>query len=222
MAKKPKKQEYKASEAEKTNAAIAAAEQAYFQKTYQPLLRQMRDKSTTAQDRYTDTLQDRAQADTMQALTGGRPNLEVIKGVNYAANIASGAAGQMSQARVKGKDIATTMQTGVLGTARGQQADAATGLSAASRMATSDLLADARNKQAVRAAKAGAMAQVGGTFLGQYGENRASTKSGSGFMKPGETTLTGSGSTADPYKMSRGEDQNIFGGRVAKLFGWGG
>ena len=216
MAKKPKKEDYEASVAEKTNAAIAAAEQAYFQKTYQPLLREMRDKATTAQDRYTDTLQDRAQADTMQALTGGRPNLKVIEGVNYAANIASGAVGQQAQARTAGKDIATTMQTGVLGTARGQQADAATGLSAASRMATSDLLADARNKQAVRLAKAGAMAQVGGTFLGQMKENRDET--GSYFMKPGKMTQTGKGTKEDPYKMARGANVGIFGG----LFGYGG
>ena len=171
MSSKPKKEEYQASEAEKTSAAVAAAEQDYFQKTYQPLLRQMRDKAEGAQDRYTDILQDRAQADTMQALTGGRPNLKLVEGVDYAANIASGAAGQMAQARMKGKDIATTMQTGVLGTARGQQADAASGLAAASRMATSSKLAEARAKQDVRMAKAGAMAKIGGTFIGQAGEN---------------------------------------------------
>lgn len=213
MAKKPKKQEYKASEAEKANASIAVAEQDYFEKTYQPLLRQMRDKASTAQDRTTDTLQDRAQADTMQALTGGRPNLQVVEGVNYAANIASGAAGQMSRARMKGKDVATTMQTGVLGTARGQQADAATGLGAASRMATSNLLTEARNKQAVRAAKAGAMAQVGGTFIGQAGENYADT--GNIFMKPGKITTTGEGNKA---KQTRGKNTGIFGG----VFGYGG
>ena len=213
MAKKPKKEEYKASEAEKTNASIAAAEQAYFQETYSPLLRDMRDKASGAQEKYTDVLQDRAQADTMQALTGGRPNLAVVQGVDSAANMASGAAGQMAQARMKGKDISTTMKTGVLGTARGQQADASIGLSAASRMATSSLLGEARNKQAVRAAKGQAMAAVGGTFLGQMGENSADT--GSYWQKPGK--ITQQGNADNGYKQTRDPNQNVF----ASIFGGG-
>jgi hypothetical protein len=119
----------------------------------------------------------------------------------------------MAQARMKGKDISTTMKTGVLGTARGQQADASIGLSAASRMATSSLLGEARNKQAVRAAKGQAMAAVGGTFLGQMGENRADT--GSYWMKPGTITTD---EKSDQKKQSRGDPRNVF----ASIFGGGG
>jgi hypothetical protein len=213
MAKSPKKEEYKASESEKANASIAAAEQDYFQETYAPLLRQMRDKASGAQDKYTDVLQDRAQADSMQALTGGRPNLAVVQGVDYAANMASGAVGQQLQARMKGKDIATNMQANVLGTARGQQSDAATGLGAASRMATSSLLSAARDKQSVRSARAGALASTAGTFLGQMGENSADTDSY--WKKPGK--ITQQGSAENNYKQTRGPSQNVF----ASIFGGG-
>ena len=47
MGSKPKKSEYKASDTEKTQAAIAAADQRYFQQTYDPLLVEMRDKAAT-------------------------------------------------------------------------------------------------------------------------------------------------------------------------------
>ena len=210
MSSKPKKEEYAASDTEKANASIAAAEQAYFQETYDPLLRDMRDQATTAQDRATSTLKDRAQADTMQTLTGGRPNLSVVQGVDYASNIASGAAGQLALARTKGKDIGTTLKTGVLGTARGQQADAASGLSQASRMATSSLLAKARDKQNVRLAKSAAMATVGGTIIGQIAENRWAKKTGAGGGTEegggGESPLTRVGRAGsykiDPWRVS--------------------
>ena len=41
MGSKPKQQDYQPSETEKTQAAIAAAHQRYFQKTYDPLLVEM-------------------------------------------------------------------------------------------------------------------------------------------------------------------------------------
>ena len=45
MSSKPKKQDYQASEAEKTQASVAKAEKDYFNQTYAPLLREMRDTS---------------------------------------------------------------------------------------------------------------------------------------------------------------------------------
>ena len=205
MSSSPKKEEYEATSAEKASAGVAAAEQAYFRSTYQPLLRQMRDKATGAQDRYTDVLQDRAQADTMQALTGGRPNLKLVQGVDYAANIASGAAGQMAQARVKGKDIATTMQTGVLGTARGQQADAASGLAAASRFATSSKLAEARAKQEVRMARTGAALQIGTAFGSQMTGNIRQQKQAK------KLGMMGQNQKINPFKTYTGYTTNTVG-----------
>ena len=91
MGSKPKKSEYKASDTEKTQAAIAAADQRYFQQTYDPLLVEMRDKAAT--EDVASTLRGRAQADTMQALTspgGGAQGYGMAQDVDSAANLAIG------------------------------------------------------------------------------------------------------------------------------------
>ena len=44
MSSKPKRQDYKASEAEKASAAVAKAEYEFFKANYEPLLIKMRDK----------------------------------------------------------------------------------------------------------------------------------------------------------------------------------
>ena len=67
MGSKPKQQDYEASEAEKASASVAMAEYQYFKQRYDPLLRQMRDKSMS--EDIGSTLRGRANADTMQALT---------------------------------------------------------------------------------------------------------------------------------------------------------
>ena len=41
MSKKPKQQDYKPSEADKTNAAVAVAEYNFFKENYDPLLQQI-------------------------------------------------------------------------------------------------------------------------------------------------------------------------------------
>ena len=64
----PKQAEYQPGETEKTQAAIAQADQQYFEQTYDPLLVEMRDKSRS--DDASRLLRGRAQADTMQTLTG--------------------------------------------------------------------------------------------------------------------------------------------------------
>ena len=89
MGSKPKAQEYKPSETEKTQAAIAAEEQRYFENTYQPLFLKQMEKAATS--KLAPTFRGRAQADTMQTLTGAGPNLNLVSGVDTAANLASGA-----------------------------------------------------------------------------------------------------------------------------------
>ena len=122
MGGKPKKQEYKPSETEKIQAAIAKADADYFAKTYDPLLVEMRDKA--AKEDVASTLRGRAQADTYQALTGDGSDIAIASDIGTAANLAVGATGQILDANRAAKDAKTTQQVGVLGTARGQAADA--------------------------------------------------------------------------------------------------
>ena len=160
MAAKPKKRDYKESDTEQTQAAIAAMDAEYFQQTYDPLLVKMRDKAAT--EDVASTLGGRAGADTMQALSpeGGAEGYSMASDIGAAANLAIGATGQMLSANVAGKDAKVTQQVGVLGTARGQAADAGDALAGASRLARSEGLAEAKAKQDVRLAQRKAVFDV--------------------------------------------------------------
>ena len=135
--KSPKPAEYKPSETEKIQASIAKADQEYFQQTYDPLLIKMRDESMRTDDTRS-FVRGRAQADTMQSLTGEGPNINIARGVDSAANRATGAISNILNADRIAQDISAKQQTNVLGIARGQAADAATGLAQASRLARSE------------------------------------------------------------------------------------
>ena len=80
MGSRPKPQQYQPSEVEKTQARIAQEDQDYFEQTYDPLLLKMRDDSLKQDTR--GTLRGRAQADTMQSLTGGPLTLSTVSGVD--------------------------------------------------------------------------------------------------------------------------------------------
>jgi len=175
MGSKPKQSEYKPSEAEKTQAAIAKADADYFAKTYDPLLVEMRDKA--ASEDVGATLRGRANADTYQALTGEGANLDVASDVGTAANLAVGATGQLLDANKTAKNVKVTEQVGVLGTARGQAANAGDALAQASKLARSEGLTKAAAKQTVRMARRKAAFDIG-TALGKKAlKNKATTGS---------------------------------------------
>lgn len=173
MSKKPKKQGPSA--ADKANASVAMAEYNRFKQKYDPLLRQMRDKSLTEDT--TSTLRARSNADTMQALTS-QPNFQQTQNVTAGSDMAQALQGQLGQATAAGKKIQNQMQTNVLGTARGQAADAQSGMAQASRLATSEALARAKAKNDVSLAKFNAAAQIGTAFAAQ-GMDNMSTQGGS-------------------------------------------
>lgn len=159
----PKQQDYKPSEAEKVSAGVAKAEYDRFKRLYDPLLQQMRDKSMT--DDYKTTLRGRANADTQQALAGG--GFSETSRVDAAGDRAAAIQGQLGQATAAAKGIENRMKTGVLGTARGQAAEAQTGLAQASRLATSEALTKAKANQQVASAKYKAGGQLlGATVMG--------------------------------------------------------
>ena len=157
MGSKPKKSDYQASEAEKTSAGVAKAERDYFKQKYDPLLQNMRDQSFSDDNRR--QLRSRANADTMQALTKGTTfaDTQATERSGLAANALTG---QMGIAEKSAGKIKNTMQTGVLGTARGQAADAQSGMAQASRLATSDALNKAKNNNLVRGAKMKAVGKL--------------------------------------------------------------
>lgn len=167
MSSKPKKQDYQASEAEKASASVAMAEYEYFKQKYDPLLQQMRDKSLS--EDVQSGLRGRANADTMQALSG--PSYEMAKSSTAAGDMAQALTGQLGVANRTAKQVQTTMQTNVLGTARGQAADAQSGMAQASRLATSEALERARANQQVAQSKMAAIAQVGSTLAFQGLDN---------------------------------------------------
>ena len=171
MGSKPKQKDYEASAAEKTSASVAMAEHKYFKEKYDPLLQKMRDSSL--QDKATDTLRGRANADTMPQLT--KPSAQrAMQGAN-GGDMAQAYQAQLGIANTSGKNIQNTAQTNVLGTARGQAADAQTGMAKASQLATSEALTRAKNKQAVSQAKMTAAGQVAGSLLAQGMKNKSST-----------------------------------------------
>ena len=150
MGRSPKQQDYKPSETEKVQASVAKADQDYFQQTYDPLLKEMRDKAKRGADTQS-FLRGRAQADTMQALTGQGPNINLARSIDSAANRATGAVSNILNADRVATDITNKQGTNVLGIARGQAADAATGLAQASRLARSeDLTRVAADQSRVR------------------------------------------------------------------------
>ena len=184
MGSGPKKSDYKASEAEQASASVAMAEYQYFKQKYDPLLQQMRDKSLTEDVK--SGLRGRANADTMQALS--KPTFQMANSSTAAGDMAQAVTGQLGVANESAAKVQNTMQSNVLGTARGQAADAQTGMAQASRLATSEALTRAKARQDVADAKWSAAANVAGTFIGQ-GLDNMGTK---GLAEDGITEVKGS------------------------------
>jgi hypothetical protein len=213
MGSKPKKSEYQPSAAEKASAAVAMAENKYFKQKYDPLLQKMRDASKT--DDSADVLRGRANADTMQTLASGAS-------YDRAATAASGGEeaqayqAQLGQADKTGLAIKNNMQIGVLGTARGQAADATTGMTAAANQGNSRQLTKAAANQTVRAAKFGAMAEVGTALVMQGAKNM---KSSSAAKNPDGTTIMDA-ETGQP-KMNQGSFFSPVDANGKKVSGFG-
>jgi len=184
MSSKPKKQPPSA--AEKASASVAMAEYTKFKQMYDPLLQQMRDKSLT--EDVASNLRGRANADTMQALTSDLSYANT-QNLSAAGDVAQAYQGQLGVANTSAKGIQNKMQTSVLGTARGQAADAQTGMARASRLATSEALTRAKAKQDVASAKMAAAGQVAGSLLAQGISNMKTSgqSMGAGGMGPPET-----------------------------------
>ena len=199
MGSKPKASEYKASEAEKISASVAKADHDRFKQLYDPLLKTMREASKSTDP--TRQLRGRANADTMQALTSNltfsqTQDLDASSGVSQALQ------GQLGMAGAKGKQIENQAKVNVLGTARGQAADAASGMASAADLETSNLLNRAAARQQVRMARDAAAGQVAGSLLAQ-GLSNMSTQ-GSMTTDPNSGLPTGNPSQGPGAAPPRG------------------
>ena len=172
MGSKPKQQDYKASASEKASASVAMAEYTYFKQKYDPLLQKMRDESLSTND--DKMLRGRANADTMQALTSGSMAQQAMSGQG-SEDLAQAYQGQLGIADSSAEDIRNTRQMNVLGIARGQAADAQSGMAQAANLQTSEALTRAKNKQMVSSAKMTAVGQLAGATLMKGMQNKATT-----------------------------------------------
>ena len=210
MGSSPKQADYRPSAAEQASASVALAEYRSFKKKYDPLLQQMRDQSKT--DDVSKTLRGRANADTMQALTKNT-SYQNTQANDISSDMAKAYQGQLGIANRSGKDIQNKMQTSVLGTARGQAADAQTGMAQASRLGTSQALARAKAKQEVRSAKTQALGQVAsaamvyGAEKGAFGE-KGSAATSAYDPNTNRVVTTPAKDASFGYKLASG----IFGG----------
>jgi hypothetical protein len=184
MGSKPKAQDYKPSETEKTQAAIAAEEQRYFEQTYQPLF--IKQMQRAAERKLAPTFRGRAQADTMQALTGSGPQLGVVSGVSDAADRAMGAVSNIARSTTQAAKASQSDQMNSLSQSLGLGSAASSGLASASRQAASRGLAEARAKQQVRMAKNDALFSAAKAGLSMGLSNLAS---GSGSFFKGQTSV---------------------------------
>ena len=178
----------------------------YFDEKYSPLLREMRDQSL--KENYGDFVAGRASADTQQTLA--KPSLMATRSVDGQAERVSAMMQMQTQAQAQGLGAQRQRQVGVLATARGQQADATTGLASAARIAQSDRLQSAARKQQLRDARTGAAMQMGGAMLATGLDN---LQQGAGFF--GGSGLDGSKSPVNRMKDSGAR----FGQAIKDMYG---
>ena len=203
MGSKPKAQDYKPSETEKTQAAIAAEEQRYFEQTYQPLF--IKQMQRAAERKLAPTFRGRAQADTMQALTGSGPQLGVVSGVSDAADRAMGAVSNIARSTTQAAKASQSDQMNSLSQSLGLGSAASSGLASASRQAASRGLAEARAKQQVRMAKNDALFSAAKAGLSMGMSNIAS---GGSFFKGKQIGVDNKTNKLMEY------DTNFFGKRI--------
>ena len=189
MGGKPKQEDYKPSEAEKASAAVARAEKVFFDQNYAPKLREMRDMAKNY--KFEESVRGRANSDTMQALTGPSVvNFRQATDVSRVGDRSAAITGQLQKADEAAAAVRNQMSTGVLGTARGQAADAQSGMAQASRLATSQALQRARAREQVSAAKFDAGAGLAIAGMEAFNQKQGIFGEGGMFGKKVDPTET--------------------------------
>jgi len=169
---KPKSSDYKESEVDKTNAAVAMADKKYFRENYLPKQREFIERSFKEESGLMSMAEGRAQADTMQALTQN-PNRRAVGAVDAQADLASAASAQQLQGTAQGLMGARSDQVAGIKSANQMASQTAAGLSQASKIATTDTLNKAKAKQTRNSALIGAATKLGVQAGKNYSQYRA-------------------------------------------------
>ena len=143
---KPKSSQYKASPVEKINAAIALKDKQRFRQKFSPVLQKYVEGAFQDEGSLQAVAEGRAQADTMQVLTD-RPSLRAVQSVDSQADLAAAASAQQLQAATQGLTAARSDQVTGIKMANQMATQTASGLSQASKIATTATLAKAKAKQ---------------------------------------------------------------------------
>ena len=151
MSSGPKQKDYEPTETEKVQAQLAAEEQRYYEQTYQPMFLKQMEKAEKAD--LTPTFTGRAQADSMQALTGQGADVGAAFNIGDAANIATGAIANIASGRTAAEKAETADKLNALSSSLGLGASASSGLAQAGRLAASEGLTKAKANQQVRLAR---------------------------------------------------------------------
>ena len=167
---KPSKQDYQASEVEKINAAISKSDKEFFRDNYLPKQKEFVERSFVEQDTLISRGEGVAKADTMQALTEN-PNRRAVSSVDAQADLASAAGAQSLQGATQGLLGSRSDQVAGIKSANKMAALTASGLSTASKIATTDTLLQnkAKNIRLAGNIKAfGTLGEQAGKNVGQY------------------------------------------------------
>ena len=217
---KPKKSEFKASESEKVNAAVAKADKDYFRQNYLPKQKEFLERSFNQESGLMSVGEGRAQADTMQALTMN-PNRQAVAAVDSQADLAAAAAAQQLQGTSQGLAGARQDQVAGIKSANQMASQTAAGLSTASKIATTDTLNRAKAKQIRRAGMIGAATKLGvqaGKNFSQYRAAKQYNQSAAGQKDPINTNdnpfaiLTGFGLSGQSAGANNNNNDNDGGG----------
>lgn len=167
---KPKSSDYKESEVDKVNAAVAMADKKYFRENYLPKQKEFLERSFNQESGLMSMGEGRAGADTMQALTMN-PNRMAVAAVDAQADLAAAAGAQQLQGTAQGLMGARSDQIAGIKSANQMAAQTASGLSTASKIATTDTLNLAKAKQIRNAGNISAFKTLGvqaGKNFSQY------------------------------------------------------
>ena len=160
MGSRPKMQDYKPSEAEKTEARIAAQKREFFNEHYAPLnVAELKDSMT---DDIKNLARARGNADVMQGLTSNLTYAQTQNAGDVVADLSGAYQGVLGSAGSGALDIQNKRGTAAIGSAQGQSATTAGALSTLTNIGNNRVLDAAKNKAMVRAARDSAIMKVAG------------------------------------------------------------
>jgi len=180
MAAKPKKQDYKPSQAEITNTKVAVAQRERFVNKYDPIL--LEQAETAATEDLGSYAAGKKQADTYQVL--GKPSMAAARSIDYAADLATAASDQILRGRAAGEATKANRSLSTLASAQGQQMDATTGIGSLARLGNAGTLASAERKLLNRQANIDAGAMLAGSA---YQTGKTNLASGNTFFGGAKT-----------------------------------